>query len=226
MKLGMFNPPDDLNIAIEHNFFLSEDMHYAVVWAANAQRKGRLPLLTIMPRQDVSHVFPMLSSMKPPFLVRYAHEFNGTWYPWSGDRHLKDDWKRIKESLPAGALHVWCPNIDYQGAYKLEDFWPGDDYVDIIGLDGYNKINGAPNLYPGNLFTPTMEVIRQNVSRTKPMMICETASPRDKGQALWALQLVGWANDANMKSVVWFNKDKSDGDWALGKHALARFLGD
>jgi beta-mannanase len=40
----------------------------------------------------------------------------------------------------AGARNVtwmWSPNVTYPGAAPLAGLYPGDDYVDWVGLSGY-----------------------------------------------------------------------------------------
>lgn len=95
-----------------------------------------------------------------PLGIRLDHEMNGVWYPWSetdssgksinanrvGDyvkmwRHVHD----IFEAEGANDLVVWIwsPNItnnlpaSHKKAGFLANLYPGDDYVDWVGLSGY-----------------------------------------------------------------------------------------
>lgn len=77
--------------------------------------------------------------------LRIGWEFNGGWYPWAA----KDDpeaWKRYFRRI-VGALRsvpgqrfriVWNPA---QGEQQIapDRVYPGDDVVDVIGLDLYNQ---------------------------------------------------------------------------------------
>lgn len=222
MKRGLFNPPDDINVDIEHVFFASADVRYWVPMLRAIQGRGHLPLLTLLPTTDPNYVVSVLRGTQGPYLLRYAHEFNGTWYPWGGDTKLVNDWRAIKKALPAGAKLVWCPNIHYMGAYEMTNFWPGENVVDIIGLDGYDQITGGPRLDAEEIFGPTMEMIRHELMSKRPLMICETATPRDEGQPAWVRDLLRFGNDADLSGIVYFNKDKEK-PWALSQKSLHVF---
>lgn len=89
-------------------------------------------------------------------IIRLGHEFNGTWYPWRADNDKEDEfvgaWRNavtaIRNSPNNGASGCmwrfdWCPtwssatgtpsNCDVEACY------PGDEFVDVIGLDVYNQ---------------------------------------------------------------------------------------
>jgi hypothetical protein len=103
-----------------------------------------------------------------PVLLRFAHEMNGDWYPWSGVKNgggtldgygspdLADGPERYVAAyryvhdffIEHGAdnvLWVWCPNAPFEvmeqslGAWnRAAAYYPGDDYVDWLCFDGYN----------------------------------------------------------------------------------------
>lgn len=77
-------------------------------------------------------------------ILRIGWEFNGNWYPWAAS---KDPdawiayWRRIvtaMRSVPGANFRFdWNPASGWN-ALKADRVWPGDDYVDIVGLDLYN----------------------------------------------------------------------------------------
>jgi hypothetical protein len=81
-------------------------------------------------------------------LLRFAHEMNGHWYPWGGGvgGSTPDDYvaayRRVVDRFrAAGATNVrfvWAPNVEYPGSAPLAPLYPGDAYVDWVGMDGYN----------------------------------------------------------------------------------------
>ncbi len=89
-----------------------------------------------------------------PVAIRFGHEMNGTWYPWAAGvngnsaadyvaayRHVHDLFDA------AGATRVtwvWNPNVTGGGAASLAPLYPGDAYVDQVGLDGYNAGTALP----------------------------------------------------------------------------------
>ncbi len=86
-------------------------------------------------------------------VVRLAHEANGNWFPDSipdtpaGDALWIRFWRNTviaMRSVPgAHFLFDWCVNAGYRPV-PLASFYPGDDVVDIIGLDVYDTaVNGT-----------------------------------------------------------------------------------
>src|SRR5262249_48553137 len=82
-----------------------------------------------------------------PFFLRPNHEMNGNWYPWgtgagNPNNNTPEEyvaaWKHLHALFDAegvtNAVWVWCPNV---GLSMGEDY-PGDGWVDWVGLDGYN----------------------------------------------------------------------------------------
>jgi len=72
---------------------------------------------------------------------------NGNWYPWSVGstpdeyilawRHVHDIFSN--KSLDSTRLQwIWSVNCQDSGNYKAEEYWVGENYVDWLGLDGYN----------------------------------------------------------------------------------------
>ncbi len=82
------------------------------------------------------------------FYLRFAHEFNGEWYPWSVRAGEVADFKRAwirfrslqREIFPAAKL-VFCPNAESSASLGLDwrDAFPGRDHVDVMGVDLYNQ---------------------------------------------------------------------------------------
>lgn len=88
-------------------------------------------------------------------IIRLGHEFNGTWYPWRADNGKETDfvaaWRNavtaIRNSPNNGGSGVswrfdWCPtwaDINPPSNCDVEACYPGDEYVDVIGLDVYNQ---------------------------------------------------------------------------------------
>jgi hypothetical protein len=79
--------------------------------------------------------------------LRFAHEFNGSWMPWSVTGTEAADfvrtWKRFRTvqlaQLPDAKL-VLCPNDGTSTSLKLDwrKCFPGAGYVNVMGVDTYN----------------------------------------------------------------------------------------
>ncbi|MDR1191961.1 MAG: PEP-CTERM sorting domain-containing protein [Verrucomicrobiales bacterium] len=78
--------------------------------------------------------------------VRTGWEFNANWFPWSALDGKAADYVATYRNFVTTFRAVsdrfvfeWCPNIGDQGMNPAEAY-PGNDYVDIIGMDFYYNI--------------------------------------------------------------------------------------
>ncbi|WP_260928045.1 glycoside hydrolase family 26 protein [Novosphingobium sp. 9] len=78
-------------------------------------------------------------------VIRLGWEFNGNWYPWSANkdpvsfvgafRHVVG----VLRATPGQKFRiVWNPASGV-GDVAADKLWPGDAYVDMVGLDVYNQ---------------------------------------------------------------------------------------
>src|SRR5664279_346392 len=117
------------------------------------------------------------------FYIRPAWEMNGSWYPWSvtpsnaGDfvsafQHIAD----VAHSFSGASIQVvWNPgyvtdNVSYQSIY------PGNQYVDSIGIDTYGAASGVPDTAPFDASTnPTnftlKDAIAMSIADGKPLSL-------------------------------------------------------
>jgi beta-mannanase len=152
-----------------------------------------------------------------PIVLRFAHEMNGDWYPWSETvngntagqfiaawRHVHDIFQRV------GAENViwdWSPNI-LRGAraVPLSTFYPGDAYVDWVGLTGYEVYETTA----AQVFTETMTQVRQVTS--KPVLITETGGQPGTAKAGWTTSFLSWlAGQPGVIGFIWFEYPVSAG---------------
>jgi hypothetical protein len=77
--------------------------------------------------------------------IRTAWEWNGNWFPWSvaqGDTgNFINAWHHFVDAFRSVSTRFrfdWCPALTVN-PYPLEDAYPGDDYVDVIGADVYDE---------------------------------------------------------------------------------------
>ncbi|WP_345634859.1 glycosyl hydrolase [Rugosimonospora acidiphila] len=101
-------------------------------------------------------------------IVRPGWEFNGTWYAWSAaghERAFAGCFRRlvtVMRSVPGQRFtFLWNPTIGAQ-SFAAERAWPGDSYVDIIGLDVYD-VSWQPRTYP----IPATATAGQRLARTR-----------------------------------------------------------
>jgi mannan endo-1,4-beta-mannosidase len=135
-----------------------------------------------------------LSSFKGTVYLRYAHEMNGFWYPWSWDaRDYRAAWQRIVRIFrSAGADNVrfvWSinPNL-YEGPdswlQNLKLYWPGRAYVDAIGSTMINF--GGDKRYAVKRFAPRLRTLHALYRR--PIILTEV-NTQYGGRVQWLRSL-------------------------------------
>jgi hypothetical protein len=155
-----------------------------------------------------------------PVAISFAHEMNGFWYPW-GTKHATakqfvSAWKHVHDIFAQeGAtqvIWVWSPNaINPMPSVRLAPYWPGDAYVDWVGVIGYYGLYG-PATYK-TLYQPTMTQIR--AFTRKPFIIAETASEGGARKPADIADLfLGTAKHPDVIGFVWFNFLKET-DWRI-----------
>ncbi|HLI42908.1 MAG TPA: glycosyl hydrolase [Acidimicrobiales bacterium] len=86
-------------------------------------------------------------------LIRLGWEFNGGWFPWAANGQAAafvQYWRDIVDtmrSVPGGHFRFeWNPTRGDMGVGPLSEYYPGNQYVNVIGLDVYDIEWGH---YPG-----------------------------------------------------------------------------
>ncbi|MBI3243855.1 MAG: hypothetical protein HYZ49_16350 [Chloroflexi bacterium] len=225
-------------------------------------RRGSLDDLLAGQRDDRLRAWARaIRELGSPVFFRFAHEMNGDWSPWSGakngggglggfgDPALPDGPERYIAAYrhvynlfaDEGALNVswvWSPNVLHgvpTDSWNWPDnYYPGDDYVDWVGMDGYNW----GTAHPATSWQSFDEVFADSytgwaAAHDKPVMIAEFASTEMGGHK------AQWIADAQnslaskyplVRAVTWFNLDKET-DWRINSSpetqaAYAAFAGD
>ena len=159
--------------------------------------------------------------------LRFAHEPNGTWYPWSVAGGTPSEvyvaaWRHVHDLFATKQLRnvkwVWSPNVSFPGSSPTGATYPGDEYVDVVGIDGYNW--GASQSWshwiaPDDLFAPTMDELR-GIAPGKPQLVTEVGSADAGGsKAEWIRDLVRLVESRrDVAGFVWFDHDK-EADWRM-----------
>ncbi len=158
-----------------------------------------------------------------PFFLRFAFEMNGNWEPWSefnsgnSAGQFVKAWRHVHDIFTSvGATNVtwlWCPNTDSASTTPLEDLYPGNAYVDWVGMDGYNfsiDVYNKPWLTFSQIFGETYHHLLKMIPASMPIMIGETGSVEDGGsKPAWitdALSTQLPADFPRIKGLIWFNE--------------------
>lgn len=171
-----------------------------------------------------------------PLFIRFAQEMNGTWYPWGKHQNSPEEyvaaWRRVHRIFADnGAGHVtWVWNPSEKNHPESLGLWyPGDDVVDWVAVDGYNW--DAPQYWQQNgdtwrlldqVFRLSFDDINAFVPPDKPRMIAETASNEradDPGKkAAWICDAFGRALPEalpEVRAILWFDEPTNEGGWIV-----------
>lgn len=161
-----------------------------------------------------------------PIALTFAHEMNGHWYSWGTKTnkaaHFVAAWRHLHRIFEQqGATNViwtWTPNvINYLRSVKLKPLYPGDAYVDWVGIDGYYTVHGQKTF--ADLFGPTMREIRTFTKR--PMLIVETgAEPAANRPEQIENLLTTVAASKDLIGVTYFDINGS-GQWNIDRDRAA-----
>ncbi len=176
-----------------------------------------------------------------PFYLRFAHEMNGDWYPWgynvNGNARGQyiAAWQHVytlfQQAGVTNARWVWSPNVAGKGkkggtaTSAFSAFYPGDAYVNWVGMDGYNwgtSQNWSSWQSLATVFGATYGTLSKMT--TKPMMIAETASAEAGGnKASWittGLSSTISSSYPRIQAVIWFDENKET-DWRVNSSSAA-----
>lgn len=180
-----------------------------------------------------------VSEFDHPVLFRLGNEMNGDWCPYSSYNTSKDTeifkefyryvYKIFQDAGADNVIWIWNPNGKSFPDFKWNNesmYYPGDEYVDVIGMTAYN----TGTYYPGENWTEFSELYdslyaEYSTLYRQPMMITEFASSSvggDKNQ--WIKNMFDHiGNYEKIKIAIWW-----DGcDWdANGNVARPYFINE
>jgi hypothetical protein len=170
-----------------------------------------------------------------PMYLRFAHEMNGDWYPWSPgvNGNTRAEYTRawghvvglFTEERAVNIRWVWSPNVACRRCSSFADLYPGDAVVDWVGLDGYNW-GTSQSWSHWEEFVPIFHASYHTLTTltTKPMLFAEIGSSELGGdKAAWmrrALLVDIPTSFPRVQAVVWFHEAKET-DWRVNSSPAA-----
>jgi cellulose synthase/poly-beta-1,6-N-acetylglucosamine synthase-like glycosyltransferase/beta-mannanase len=166
-----------------------------------------------------------------PVLLRFAQEMNGRVYPWAeamnGNRpgQYARAWRHVHDIFMAeGATNVrwvWCPKTGPIVASQ----YPGDRYVDIVALSGFNGGSVLP--WGGwrtfaDAFNAPLQSLRR-IAPDKSVQISEVGTVEAGGsKPRWIKEMFDYVEAHTwIRSVLWFDLDKQ-ADWRVATSPAAQ----
>jgi beta-mannanase len=227
---------------IDNRFYSSEDWNERTDWTISQKK---IPLITWEPQgwpldEIIAGTHDDLFRERARSLrdkgveifLRWGHEMNGNWYPWSGEmnggaaggaRKYIDAWRHMHdlfaEEGASNVVWVWNPLVTDVPAAAWNhwtNYYPGDEYVDWVGLDAYNWGTSSPCCV-WQSFPTLVAQLYADYAGKKPLMLPETSSAELGGsKAAWITEMHQSLKTefTAIKAVVWFDIDKET-DWRI-----------
>lgn len=146
------------------------------------------------------------SEFTTPLIVEWGTEVNGEWFSWNGTwngkgttgpalfrgafRHIVRTISSQNASNISWAFHVGAEDIPEDTWNALENYYPGDDAVDWVGVSAYGAL--TPDDDEWTLFSDTMDDViprLKSMAPSKPLFVFEfgVTSGNSLGDpAVWA----------------------------------------
>jgi hypothetical protein len=131
-----------------------------LAWQPQLDRGGRIPFADVLRGEYDGYLrrfFTLAGAHPGRVMIRLAHEMNGAGYPWAlGYRHGPPSVTSASEFIATWRYVVdfgrrtradnvswqWCIMSADRGGVPAEEFYPGADHVDTLGMDIYNGYGG------------------------------------------------------------------------------------
>lgn len=183
---------------------------------------------------------------RKPVIIRFAHEMNIERYHWGTEkaeygprspeiyrqmfRYVVSVFRREGAS---NVIWAFCPNSESlpnpssspDNAWnEASRYYPGDEYVDVVGADGYNwgttqtrEKDGWDSRWRSfrDIFTPIHSRLR-TLAPGKPFFVFETATVTEGGDKEgWIKEAIHTAGEWKIEGIIWFQVNKEQ-DWRFG----------
>jgi hypothetical protein len=179
-----------------------------------------------------------VKALGAPVFLRWCWEMNGNWSSCDGTHNnspgqtdgpgkFVQAWRHIHDLFTAeGATNVvwvWSPNdrdIPSDAWNHWANYYPGDGYVDWVGIDGYNW--GTTQSWSSwTSFASLFTAVYSDYASRKPIMIAETASAEQGGSKAQWITDARTAMETQFPSIaafLWFDVLK-EADWRMNSSA-------
>jgi hypothetical protein len=166
-----------------------------------------------------------------PVFIRLDWEMNANWYPaWNLPAVTPSQfiaaWQHVytifQQVGAINAAFVWCPNLwNGPGDLSPDTWYPGDAYVDWLGVDAYpqSAVQSFILTGPGGLNDSAAFADQHD----KPLMVAEWAPALPQPDTAAAMDLIldfAAANPTTVKALVYFDFNTNGKDYTLKDHPI------
>jgi len=214
--------------------YVGYGMPFPKEWAGRVKAAGAAPHIAMEPNEGLDKVKDDVylrqwakdaAALGCPIFLRFASEMNGTWMPYSGDPKLFiEKWRLLHdvlERLAPNVAMVWTPFATPLST--IPDYYPGDDYVDWVGVNIYSVYfhDGDPRKAAGEDPRQLLRYVYRKYGDRKPIQISEYAASHyctaakksivDFAVARMSVLYRSLEKDLpNVKMINWFSVDAAE----------------
>ncbi len=167
-------------------------------------------------KKQLDKVADFIKSLKAPdgslapIVFRPWHENSGNWFWWGAIHCSVEEYKSLYRFTVDylrnthqlhNLLFAYSPDVGFKDAAGYLERYPGDDLVDIIGLDDYNSLNtGHPEKLVSNL-----EIIAQiAIDKNKIAALTETGCNRLERKDYFTKEMLSCLDHSELtRSISW-----------------------
>ena len=168
--------------------------------------------------KDVERYAQQIEKYKEPMFFCTMRELNGHWFPWGEQsKTVKEVWKfmwQIFEDNGANeyATWVWEVYCPFGRIARPEGYYPGDDYVDWIGLSTWSRANNPETHRSYRALTE--RTYEEMLEKGKPIIQAEAGRTRGRIQKKWVKGYFETVREwAGIKAaIIWSGFDPSIND--------------
>ncbi|CAI7587570.1 unnamed protein product [Penicillium pancosmium] len=170
----------------------------------------QLDSFTASTASQVAAVLKQFTDRGVEVWLRFGHEMN--YYLSAGTYHgtaaqFVSAWKLMHAAVQGNSLIKmwWSPNVDSTGVQAISQYWPGPDYVDLVGIDCYPQgtitSSSFANCYQSFYNT-------YSAAYSKPFAIGETGACGSSAEAWLSALMNPPSGYPNYIAMSWFEYSK------------------
>jgi hypothetical protein len=171
--------------------------------------------------EDIRKFAKEAAKVNQPYFLRTFIEMTlpaqGHW-PWAGQpQHFAKAWRQKwqvfeEEGANKNTTWVWNPYVADNFDLWMEDYYPGDKYVDWIAFNGYNFGSSQTHFKRWDTFDDLFQRAYKSTRKRhpqKPIMLGEFACNEEPGKARWIRDsyLAMENRYPEIRAEVWWDED-------------------
>ncbi len=224
----------------EEQLLTSDHLTPVISWGTNS-----IPLTYILGGGCNAYIDQSAAAAKTwpgSVYIRLDWEMNGSWSAWNPAKQGVSDatfvqfWQYVVNRFAADGVTnvkwVWAPNIDQNGSRPFGAYYPGNSYVNMVGLDGYNYAWAQGDAWQtfAQLFQASYNEML-SVAPGKQIMISEVSSVEaNSAEAATGVSKAGWiqqmaayipASMPQVTALCWFDQPTGGINYSVNSSATA-----